>query len=125
MGSTGAHYGGGGGGGFDRLDDEQLMSMFCDDIGSVSLPPSSATASTNPSTPSDERDSNNEEKGMVIDEEVFVRHDFSLQKELKNEPREVESACDDESDTLPPPPPPSSIVGGCGEHVVDPKRVKR
>ncbi|KAK4255857.1 hypothetical protein QN277_008796 [Acacia crassicarpa] len=110
-------------GGFDRLDDDQLMSMFSDDIGSVSLPPSSATAS-NPSTPSDDQNSNNEEKPMVLDDVVFPTQDLPLQKQLKHEPGEVESACKNESDTsLPPPPPP--LVGGGGETILDPKRVKR
>ncbi|XP_028755553.1 basic leucine zipper 34-like [Neltuma alba] len=114
---AGAHHHG-----FDGLDDDQLMSMFSDDVGSVSLPPSSATAS-NPSTPSDDQNSNNEEKPMVIDDAVVPRQGLKLQKQLKNEPGEAESECKNESDTLPPPPP--SVVGGGGESVVDPKRVKR
>ncbi|XP_028796820.1 basic leucine zipper 34-like [Neltuma alba] len=108
---TGAHHG------FDRLDDDQLMSMSSNDIGSVSLPPSSATAS-DPSTPSDDQHSNNEEKPMVIDDVVVPRQTFNCRNSSRMKPGEEESECKNESDTLP-------VVGGGGEPLVDPKRVKR
>ncbi|XP_054813609.1 LOW QUALITY PROTEIN: basic leucine zipper 61-like [Prosopis cineraria] len=113
-GGAGAHLG------FDRLDDDQLMSMFSDDIGSVSLPPSFATAS-NPSTPSDDQNSNHEEKPMVLDD-VVPTQDLQLQIQPKNEPGEVESACKNDGDTLPPRRRP--LQAGA-ESIVDPKRVKR
>ncbi|KAL5565067.1 hypothetical protein UlMin_028231 [Ulmus minor] len=59
--------------GFDGLDDEQLMSMFSDDMSSV--PPSS-----NPSTPSGQNSDN--------DEKILP---FEQQQQPKNEPGEVES----------------------------------
>ncbi|KAK8948600.1 Transcription factor VIP1 [Platanthera zijinensis] len=43
---------------FDRLDDEQLMSMFSDDV----TPPSSALPSTAPSTPSDHNSNSEQDK---------------------------------------------------------------
>uniref|UniRef100_A0A9I9DZF8 BZIP domain-containing protein n=1 Tax=Cucumis melo TaxID=3656 RepID=A0A9I9DZF8_CUCME len=49
---------------FDRLDDDQLMSMFSDDI-SIPLPPNSPS---NPSTPSDQN-SNNDDKNTPTDEQ--------------------------------------------------------
>ncbi|KAJ7981795.1 Basic-leucine zipper transcription factor family protein [Quillaja saponaria] len=94
--------------GFDRLDDEQLMSMFSDDI-KITLPPN--LSSSNPSTPSDQN-SNNEEKPIVLDYQI-------QQQQPKTEPGEVESSCKSE-----PQPPPSSS-NRSGDFVIDPKRVKR
>ncbi|XP_044489529.1 basic leucine zipper 61-like [Mangifera indica] len=90
---------------FDRLDDEQLMSMFSDDIA-TNVPPTAS--SSNPSTPSDEN-SNNEEKTTQIDQ----------QQQPKDEPREVESSC--KTEQQPTQPPPTSN----GDTIIDPKRVKR
>ncbi|KAJ4726394.1 Basic-leucine zipper transcription factor family protein [Melia azedarach] len=91
--------------GFDRLDDEQLMSMFSDDI-SVAVPPTAS--SSNPSTPSDQN-SNNDEKATPLDQ----------QQQPKNEPGEVESSCKNEPQTTQPP------AASNGDTVIDPKRVKR
>ncbi|KAJ7948713.1 Basic-leucine zipper transcription factor family protein [Quillaja saponaria] len=96
--------------GFDGLDDDQLMSMFSDDI-SVTLPPT--MSSSNPSTPSD-LNSNDDEKPMVLD------HQTQKQQLPKPEPGEVESSC--KSD--PQPPPPSSATFS-GDSFTDTKRVKR
>ncbi|KAJ4980299.1 hypothetical protein NE237_031136 [Protea cynaroides] len=87
---------------FDRLDDEQLMSMFSDDI-SANVPPT--LSSSNPSTPSD-HNSINDEKPTPSDQQ------------FKNESGEVQSSY--KSD--PPVPPPTSANG---DPIVDPKRVKR
>ncbi|XP_042518082.1 basic leucine zipper 61-like [Macadamia integrifolia] len=86
---------------FDRLDDEQLMSMFSDDI-SANVPPT--VSSSNPSTPSD-HNSINDEKPTPSDQQ------------LKNESGEVQSSCQPD-----PPVPPTSANG---DPIVDPKRVKR
>ncbi|KAF6177178.1 hypothetical protein GIB67_025515 [Kingdonia uniflora] len=88
---------------FDRLDDEQLMSMFSDDI-SGAMP--QTMSSSNPSTPSD-HNSINDEKTTPSDQQ------------LKNESGEVQSSCTP-SDPQGPPPPNSN-----GDSVFDPKRVKR
>ncbi|GAB4846525.1 hypothetical protein Ancab_025530 [Ancistrocladus abbreviatus] len=112
-------HGGGnnGGGGFDRLDDDQLMSMFSDDI-SVAVPP----VSSNPSSPSDQN-SNNEEnkngKAMSIEQEpqpLLLR-----QPQPKNEPGEVESSC--KTDPQPPLLPANGSTPT--DPIIDPKRVKR
>ncbi|XP_077249590.1 basic leucine zipper 34-like [Tasmannia lanceolata] len=85
---------------FDRLDEEQLMSMFSDDI-SGTLPPTVSTS--NPSTPSDHNSINED------------RHTPSDQLP-RNEP-EVQSLCKLEPQVAPP----LSAVGD----PIDPKRVKR
>ncbi|KAJ0045459.1 hypothetical protein Pint_04668 [Pistacia integerrima] len=90
---------------FDRLDDEQLMSMFSDDISNT-VPPTAS--SSNPSTPSDQN-SNNDEKTTPMDQ----------QQQPKNEPGEVESSCKTEQQATQPPP------SSNGDTIVDPKRVKR
>lgn len=87
---------------FDRLDDEQLMSMFSGDI-STAVPPTVSTS--NPSTPSD-HNSINEEKPVPSD------------RQIKNE-SEVQSSCklDPQVTNVP------STAGG--DSITDPKRVKR
>ena len=115
----------GGAHGFDRLDDDQLMSMFSDDIASVALPPPPQLS--NPSTPnSSEQNSNNDEKPMTLDVPLQDNNNNNnnnnqqKQKQPKNEPEEVDSSC--KNDT--PAPPPSTTLSGV-ETIVDPKRVKR
>lgn len=81
---------------FDRLDDEQLMSMFSDDV-SGHVPQNVSTS--NPSTPSDQN-SNNDGKPTGVDPLP------------KMEAGEVQSSA-----------PPSSTTSG--ESNIDPKRVKR
>ncbi|XP_021890251.1 basic leucine zipper 61-like [Carica papaya] len=94
--------------GFDRLDDEQLLSMFSDDV-SIAVPP----ATSNPSTPSDQN-SNNEEKTVM---------DYGLApQQLKQEPGEVESPCINKSHE---PQPPFQQLSNIGDTIIDPKRVKR
>ncbi|KAE8124757.1 hypothetical protein FH972_019613 [Carpinus fangiana] len=91
---------------FDRLDDEQLMSMFSDDVSGILPPPT--VSSSNPSTPSDHNSIDDENKPLM-----------ALDQQPKNEPGEVESSC--KSD--PQAPPPSTTP--TGDSAVDPKRVKR
>ena len=90
------------GGEFDRLDDDQLMYMFSED-----LPPNAASApvsSSNPSSPSD-HNSINEEKTVA-------------EQQLVNE-SEVQSECQTTAVAAAPAQPYES------ESIVDPKRVKR
>ncbi|XP_068666196.1 basic leucine zipper 61-like [Aristolochia californica] len=87
---------------FDRLDDEQLMSMFSDDI-SAAAPAN--LSSSNTSTPSD-NNSINDDKPTLSDQHQ------------RNEP-EVQSSCKVE---IAPVPAPSTTSG---DSVIDPKRVKR
>lgn len=94
--------------GFDRLDDDQLMSMFSDDI-SLTVPPT--VSSSGPSTPSDQNSNNDEkgdEKGAALD-----------QQPPKNEPGEVESSCKTEFPSFRP------STASNGDSIIDPKRVKR
>ncbi|XP_034678067.1 basic leucine zipper 34-like [Vitis riparia] len=94
--------------GFDRLDDDQLMSMFSDDI-SLTVPPT--VSSSGPSTPSDQNSNNDEkgdEKGAALD-----------QQPPKNEPGEVESSCKTELPSFRP------STASNGDSIIDPKRVKR
>ncbi|XP_022735038.1 basic leucine zipper 34-like [Durio zibethinus] len=90
---------------FDRLDDEQLMSMFSDDV--VVTVPAPTVPSSNPSTPTSDQNSNNDEKPVPS---------LDLQQP-KTEPGEVESSCE-----LPEPQPPTTSNG---DPIIDPKRVKR
>ncbi|KAF9608746.1 hypothetical protein IFM89_010878 [Coptis chinensis] len=87
---------------FERLDDEQLMSMFSDDV-SGNAPQNVSTS--NPSTPSD-HNSINDVKTTTLDQLP------------KNEAGEVQSPCKQESQL-----PPSST--STGDTNIDPKRVKR
>ncbi|KAM1169065.1 hypothetical protein PS2_030645 [Malus domestica] len=102
--------------GFDRLDDEQLISMFSDDM-SVTVPPTVSSSSL--STPSDQN-SNNDENNINNDNNnnkkpLMVHLD---QQQPKTEPGEVESSsCEADANTQSHPPPPTSPA--------DPKRVKR
>ncbi|XP_061358217.1 basic leucine zipper 34-like [Gastrolobium bilobum] len=101
--------------GFDRLDDDQLISMFSDDIATVSLPPPPPSSTSNPSSPSSDQNSNNDEKPMAMALDV---HHHQLKP--KNEVVEDESSCKNE--TAAPPP---SAATSCTETIFDPKRVKR
>ncbi|XP_022941093.1 basic leucine zipper 34-like [Cucurbita moschata] len=94
---------------FDRLDDDQLMSMFSDDI-SVAVP-----ASSNPSSSSDQNSNNYEKTTTVPSEPPPPPH------QLKNEPGEVESSSCQLQQQAEPPPPSSAA----GDNTIDPKRVKR
>ncbi|WCJ32227.1 Basic-leucine zipper (bZIP) transcription factor family protein [Euphorbia peplus] len=68
---------------FERLDDEQLMSMFADEMSSLTLPPTTS----NPSTPSDQNSNNDEKALTVIDQQQAI---------TKSEPGEEESSCKQE-----------------------------
>uniref|UniRef100_A0A7C9A2R1 BZIP domain-containing protein n=1 Tax=Opuntia streptacantha TaxID=393608 RepID=A0A7C9A2R1_OPUST len=111
------------GGGFDRLDDEQLMSMFSDTMPEMVGPPSS---------PSDQN-SNNDDKPMSTDDANQNHHNnnnnCSQQQLPKNEPGEVESACKSDTNNNPVSVPPTSDsagqVSGGPDAGIDPKRVKR
>lgn len=91
---------------FDRLDDEQLMSMFSDDISMAAPPPTAS--SSNPSSPSD-HNSINDVKLVATDQPV--RNESEVQSEIKQDPQ-VDVA-------------PSTGGGEQIEQIVDPKRVKR
>lgn len=103
-----------GAGGFERLDDEQLMSMFADEMAVMVVGAVGPTASSSdPSTPSDHNSN--------IDEEKPRPPQDHQKKRLKEEPREVlDGSC--KSD--PPTTKPSNNAAG-GDTVVDPKRIKR
>ncbi|KAK8591515.1 hypothetical protein V6N13_031557 [Hibiscus sabdariffa] len=97
---------------FDRLDNDQLMSLFSDDapgpgIMAAAVP---TLSSSNPSTPSDQNSNNDEKSAPSMD----------LQQP-KNEPGEVESLRKLSDAEAAQAPPPSSN----GDSIYDPKRVKR
>lgn len=98
---------------FDRLDDEQLMSMFTDDVA-VSLPPTTASSS-NPSTPSDQNSNNDDQKTMPLDP----------QQQPKNEPGEVESSCKSEQQNTNATQQTAPVNSNGDSFNIDPKRVKR
>ncbi|GMH05604.1 hypothetical protein Nepgr_007444 [Nepenthes gracilis] len=103
-------HGGGNEGGFDGLDDEQLLSMFSDDI-SGSLP----RGNSSPSTLSDEN-SNDEEKKpkpMPMDQQQPPL------QQPKSEPGEVESSRKTD------PRPPQRSIPAPADPIIDPKRFKR
>ncbi|GMJ05285.1 hypothetical protein like AT3G58120 [Hibiscus trionum] len=93
---------------FNRLDDEQLMSMFSDDVA-VAMAAAPTVSSSNPSTPTSDQNSNNDEKQVPS---LDLQHP-------KNEPGEVESSCKTEPQATQPP------SNSNGDSIVDPKRVKR
>ncbi|XP_072998822.1 basic leucine zipper 19-like [Typha latifolia] len=101
---------GGGGGEFDRLDDEQLMSMFSDEIAPSAGAGAAAPApgsSSNPSTPSDHNSINDEKP---------------TEQQLRNE-SEAQSDC--KVETVAAAPASAQQPASGSETVVDPKRVKR
>ncbi|KAM5586169.1 basic leucine zipper 34-like [Rosa sericea] len=109
---------------FDRLDDEQLMSMFSDD---VAVPPT-VTSSSNPSTPSDQNSNNDEiHENVNNNGSNNVNHRPLMhltidgqqqQQQPKSEPGEGESECD-------PSDPHSQSHAPLPTSPADPKRVKR
>ncbi|KAL4293567.1 hypothetical protein AHAS_Ahas18G0141000 [Arachis hypogaea] len=111
---------------FDRLDDDQLMSMFSDDVAAVAMqhPPPLSSAS-DPSSPSSDQTSNNDEKpaAMALDIApplLMHEHNDNHVMKLKNEAVEEESFGKNEEGAAP-----SSSATGTIETIVDPKRVKR
>ncbi|GAB4849423.1 hypothetical protein Ancab_004218 [Ancistrocladus abbreviatus] len=109
---------GGGGNGFDRLDDEQLMSMFSDDVSVVVPPVSSGLSST--SDQNSKNEANNNSNAMSIEQENQLP--LVQLPQPKIEPREVESSC--QTGSLQPPPLPSNASNPT-DPIIDPKRVKR
>ncbi|RZB77180.1 Basic leucine zipper 61 isoform B [Glycine soja] len=95
--------------GFDRLDEDQLISMFSDDIAVAALPPPPLSSVSNPSSPTSDQNSS-EEKPIAM----------ALDVKPKTENVEEESSSKDEEAAAP-----SSVTATCTEIVVDPKRVKR
>ncbi|CAL0322583.1 unnamed protein product [Lupinus luteus] len=95
---------------FDKFDDEQLMSMFNDEIYGVNVPPT--LSSSNPSSPSDQNFNNDEKE---VEEQQ--------KQQLKIEPDEVESECKQE---FPTPPNNTNITTTTSnDRITDPKKVKR
>ncbi|KAJ8568016.1 hypothetical protein K7X08_020738 [Anisodus acutangulus] len=103
---------------FERFDDEQLMSMFNDDIANNSVEHNS----TNPSSPSD-HNSINEDKKMNVASDEHQQQIQHQQQQLKTEPEEVESSCksDNEQNAADQ----HATADNSSEKIVDPKRIKR
>ncbi|MCD7460342.1 hypothetical protein HAX54_043335 [Datura stramonium] len=106
------------GAGFDKLDDEQLTTMFSDDSGGAAFAvtaPSSNPSSTNPSTPSDQISENNEDQKSPVPLDVN-----QVVVQPKNEPGEVESDNQSPAATKNP-----ANDSSDNNSIVDPKRIKR
>ncbi|XAR49567.1 hypothetical protein NMG60_11032815 [Bertholletia excelsa] len=89
---------------FERFDDEQLMSMFTDEMA---VPPT--VSSSNTSTPSD-HNSINEDKPAPVDQQHYQ----------KSEAEEVQSSCKPEPQSAA-----DVAMDNSTEKIIDPKRVKR
>ncbi|KAE8702291.1 Basic leucine zipper 61 [Hibiscus syriacus] len=94
---------------FDRLDDDQLMSLFSDDVPVTMTSGVQTLSSSNPSTPSDQNSNNDEKPTPSMDLQL-----------PNNEPGEVESSRKFSAAEAAQAPPSSN-----GDSIVDPKRVKR
>ncbi|KAL9251157.1 Basic leucine zipper 61-like protein [Drosera capensis] len=123
-------------GGFDRLDDEQLMKMFSDDVGACggtlpggggggccSDPTSSSDQNSNNNTDQDNCENN---KGMVMMDNGMMeqcnQEQMMMLVQPKAEPGEVDSSCKNEEMQCPPLP----FNAAANDPVnIDPKRVKR
>ncbi|XP_021847306.1 basic leucine zipper 34 isoform X2 [Spinacia oleracea] len=114
-----------GAGGFDRLDDDQLMSMFSDDISA------GITGMVGPPSSPSDQNSNNDDKDMSADNtnsNVNNNDQQLLQCFPKSEPGEVESACNNNSDNnnqIPAPASDDANQNSATDNILDPKRVKR
>ncbi|GAB2231039.1 hypothetical protein Droror1_Dr00027326 [Drosera rotundifolia] len=117
-------------GGFDRLDDEQLMKMFSDDVGACGgMQQGGGGGCSEPTSPSDQNSNNNTDqennKGMVMDNGMMQQcqeEQMMMMVQPKAEPGEVDSSCKDEEMQCPPLPSNASANDPVN---IDPKRVKR
>ncbi|PKA64437.1 Transcription factor RF2a [Apostasia shenzhenica] len=99
-----------GAGEFDRLDDDQLLSMFSDHV--APLAPAETAAAESASTPSDHNSVNEGKSG-----------DDGDRRKMQGESEEAQSECKPElpaGEETQPPAPAAPV-----DHIVDPKRVKR
>ncbi|GAA0187303.1 basic leucine zipper transcription factor [Lithospermum erythrorhizon] len=102
---------------FDRFDDEQLMSMFTDDVGGGGGAVPTVSCS-NPSSPSDPNSVSEDNNKMNFFNDGS--DELMVMKKLKNEPEEVDSSCKIEGQL-----PSCSNNENSSEKLVDPKRIKR
>jgi hypothetical protein len=100
---------------FDKFDDEQLMSMFNDDISNAVAAPNS---SSTPSSPSDHNSINDEKEAII----VAFKHKQQQQK-VRNENDEGQSPSEWETPTTVPTATDPATTSN--ERKIDPKRVKR
>ncbi|KAK4342092.1 hypothetical protein RND71_037908 [Anisodus tanguticus] len=100
--------------GFDKLDDEQLTTMFSDEAAFAVTAPSSNPSSTNPSTPSDQISDEDQKPSGPLDVNQVIQP--------KNEPGEVDSNCDNQSLAAN-----KNHANDSSDNnsIVDPKRIKR
>ncbi|KAL0399770.1 UNVERIFIED_CONTAM: Basic leucine zipper 34 [Sesamum radiatum] len=120
----GHHDGGGGGGGhhdFDRFDDDQLMSMFTDDLAMGSGPAATMSCS-NPSSPSDHNSINDDDKLQGLNSSDHLQQQQEqVQVHPKSEPEEVQSSCKSERVNGVH----ATATDNSSEKIYDPKRIKR
>ncbi|KAK4398095.1 Basic leucine zipper 34 [Sesamum angolense] len=113
----GHHDGGGGHHDFDRFDDDQLMSMFTDEMAAGAGPAATMSCS-NPSSPSDHNSINDDDKLQGLNSSD---HRQQLQVHPKSEPEEVQSSCKSEGvNGLH-----ATTTDNSSEKIYDPKRIKR
>ncbi|KAL0306829.1 UNVERIFIED_CONTAM: Basic leucine zipper 34 [Sesamum radiatum] len=113
----GHHDGGGGHHDFDRFDDDQLMSMFNDEMAAGAGPAATMSCS-NPSSPSDHNSINDDDKLQGLNSSDHLQQ---LQVHPKSEPEEVQSSCKSEGvNGLH-----ATTTDNSSEKIYDPKRIKR
>ncbi|XP_011100223.1 basic leucine zipper 61 [Sesamum indicum] len=113
----------GGGGGhhdFDRFDDDQLMSMFTDDLVGGAGPTATMSCS-NPSSPSDHNSINDDDKLQGLNSSDHLQQQQQQQVHPKSEPEEVQSSCKSEGVNGVH----ATTTDNSGEKIYDPKRIKR
>ncbi|KAJ0971837.1 hypothetical protein J5N97_019796 [Dioscorea zingiberensis] len=103
--------GGGGVHEFDRLDEDQLISMFPDDVPPSSGNSAAPLSSSTPTSPSDHNSINDEKPSALSSEQQAV-----------NEVEEAQSLCKSEPQVHPAAQP---AAAAAEQQIVDPKRVKR
>ncbi|KAH9611172.1 hypothetical protein KSS87_006389 [Heliosperma pusillum] len=113
---------GAGAGGFDRLDDEQLMSMFSDNLSG------GTKAGGLPSSPPSDQNSNNEENNNISLENNSNSNNNNNKPQcfLKSEPGEVESVSLSDNNNTATNPFSDNVNHSHGDPLnLDPKRIKR
>ncbi|KAL0443907.1 UNVERIFIED_CONTAM: Basic leucine zipper 34 [Sesamum latifolium] len=116
----GNHHHGGGGGhhDFDRFDDDQLMSMFNDDLA-AGVGAAATMSCSNPSSPSDHNSINDDDKLQGLNSSDHLQQ--QVQVHPKSEPEEVQSSCKSEGVNGVH----ATATDNSSEKIYDPKRIKR
>lgn len=109
---------------FERFDDEQLMSMFNDDVSEnpmMSQPPVAAAtlcSNSNPSTPSDNNSINDEKEVDEKQQHLELKHE-SDEDEISECKQEIAQVVNDDDNNN------NNSNTSSSQKITDPKRVKR